>query len=53
MEMDYWKRCCGYTRMDRVINDHIWREMEVNVSIYDYSKSMALIEKNVLIKKHL
>ena len=31
-EMEYWRRCCGITRADRITNEEIRRRMETERS---------------------
>lgn len=43
MEMDCWRRCCGHTRMDRIRNQQIRDEMEVDIDIVETIEVKRLI----------
>lgn len=42
VEMEYWRRCCGLTRMDRVSNEEIRRRMGVDKTIITYIEEKRL-----------
>ncbi|XP_050497794.1 uncharacterized protein LOC126878967 [Diabrotica virgifera virgifera] len=42
MEMNYWRRCCRLTRLDRVRNEDIRRQMEIDLDIIDTIEAKRL-----------
>ena len=42
-EMEYWRRCCGITRADRITNEEIRRRMETERSVIDYIEEKRLV----------
>lgn len=42
VEMEYWRRCCGVTRMDRVRNEEIRQRMNVQTDALNYIEEKRL-----------